>query len=227
MPSTPDQREILSALKSGSVASSPIDVFDDGGKVVGRLVPLTWDSGSDLGLLEDLCRWRSSAKNGFLTVFEPSVEKTRSYLTGFSLPDPDRILYLIEDADGRRVGNIGLCNVTADAAELDNVVRGEVSPVRGFMRLAISSLLKFAFDRLGVSRVYLNVLSNNQSAVDSYLKAGFVTVGRTTLTRIDTADGYRLTPSETDADEPGTPSLVLMEIRPQAGALSASHPAFA
>jgi hypothetical protein len=60
----------------------------------------------------------------FLTVFDPTPEKTRHYLTAFSRPDPSRIRFLVE-RDNRPVGHIGLCNTAADGAEIDNVMRGE------------------------------------------------------------------------------------------------------
>ena len=62
----------------------------------------------------------------FLTVFAPTPEKTRNYLNDFSLPDPARMLFLVADCDNRYVGHIGLCNIAADGAEIDNVMRGEV-----------------------------------------------------------------------------------------------------
>ena len=222
MTSTSHQREVLAALKSASFKSEDIPVLGDAGAVVGYLAPITSADVDDYELLEALCRWRSLAKYGFLTVFEPSVEKTRSYLTGFSLPDPGRILFLVRDSDGRSVGNIGLCNVNTDAAELDNVVRGETVPVSGFMRLVIAAVLNFAFDKLNVGRVYLNVLSNNDAAFQSYIRAGFSKIGTQALERTETSDGFRLSPSEQLVPDAGLPGLILMEMQRPAGPASLS-----
>lgn len=211
--STVDQRRKVAALKSASSGLKIIDVVSDTGQVLGSLQAITADDLKDDILLNRLCEWRRSAKHGFLTVFEPSAESTLYYLENISLPDPGRILFIVRDASSRPIGNIGLCNIAAGEAELDNVLRGEPAPAPLFMKYVIEAVLKFAFEDLGVQKVVLNVLSGNDSAIKSYLRVGFEVVRTQKLLRTDTDDGFKLTPSgEPWKDGEGLPGLVLMQI---------------
>ncbi len=183
----------LARLKSGQVDELP--VVDGSGHPIGALVPITANMADDVSLLEDLCRWREANMLNFFTVFEPSVAKTKDYLVRLSLPDPARILFLIKDAEGRRVGNIGLCNITGANAEVDNVIRGETVEPRDFMRFVQWSLADWAFRTLGLDRLYLEVLADNRRAIASYERAGFAVVGRHALTKRPIPGGYQLIPA--------------------------------
>lgn len=185
--------QIISHLKAGQ--SQELPVVNRSGQPIGALVPITPVMANDISLLEDLCRWRAANMLNFFTVFEPSVAKTRDYLERFSLPDPARILFLIKDGDGRRVGNIGLCNITAASAEVDNVIRGESVELRDFMRFVQWSLAHWAFSELGLDRLFLEVLADNRRAIASYERAGFGAVGRHALTKKPIPGGYQLIPA--------------------------------
>lgn len=206
---TPSQTALLNGIRRGAVAAE-IVVRDDEGRAVGVLSPITDALAADAAVVDSLYRWRAAAMRGFLTVFAPTPEKTRAYLHKIALADPTRILFLVRDLEGRPIGNIGLCNVAPGEAEVDNVVRGERVPVPGFMIHVQRALVDWASSALGSRRVYLNVLSDNPRAIESYRRAGYVETGRTPLAREDTADGYRLTPM------PGAalnePTLVRMEL---------------
>lgn len=203
------QAEIIRRLKDGE-AIDGVAVLDGTAARVGTLRPISRQMAESRDLLERLCRWRANAMHSFLTVFEPSVEKTQAYLQKFSLPDPARILFLIENSAGEPVGNIGLANVTEHDAEIDNVLRGEKADARGFMRMVQNALATWAMDRLGVQRVYLNVLSHNDRAIASYEAAGFIIVGKEPLTREDIEGGYRLVPAPSGARADA--ELIRMEI---------------
>lgn len=193
----PEQAAVVERLKNAvDPRAETVAVRDDAGTVIGRLVPVTRVGADDPTLIEDLCRWRAANMDGFLTVFAPTPDKTRGYLQKLALPDPGRVLFLIEDADGRRVGNIGLCNIAPGEAEVDNVVRGEAVAAPQFMRHVQNALIGWAGERLGVTSVYLNVISTNARAVNSYLRSGYRETERVPLVREDTSDGHRLVPTE-------------------------------
>jgi RimJ/RimL family protein N-acetyltransferase len=208
----PAQGELVARLKrSSDDADAVVDVRGADGEIIARLVAINQDRAAHPAVVESLFRWRAAAMTGFLTVFEPTLEKTRGYLEKLVLVDPARILFLILDPAGRPVGNIGLCNITADEAEVDNIVRGERVETANFMAQVQAGLIAWAHRRLGVSRVYLNVLSDNERAVNSYLKAGYVETGRTPLTREPIEGGYRLVPTPGGGD-PAQPQLIQMRI---------------
>jgi len=146
----------------------------------------------------------------FFTVFEPSVEKTRDYLLRFSLPDPARLLFVMHEDGGRRVGNIGLCNVDETGAEVDNVIRGEPVKHSRFMLFAQSSLAGWAFNTLGLERLHLKVLTDNLRAIKSYERAGFSITGRQPLTKKTIPGGYQLVPASVGAPEDA--AFVRMEL---------------
>lgn len=210
---TVEQASLLARLKATDTASSELPVHSGAGVRVGTLAPLTHKRGRDPGVLADLYRWRRANMTSFLTVFEPSLEKTDGYVNRFSLPDPARILFLVLAADRSRVGHIGVCNVGPSEAEIDNVLRGEKVREPGFMRLAMRALSAWAFKDLGVERLYLNVLADNERAISSYEKAGFAAVGRESLIRQDFEGGYKLVPPAPGYDGPLSAELVRMELR--------------
>jgi len=214
MAPTAEQARIVSGLKSAAPRIFSVPIFS-GNSVAGRLAPLTRDMAADPAVVDALFRWRRANMAAFLTVFDPTPEKTRSYLTAFSLPDPARVLFLIEHED-RTVGHIGLCNIAAGGAEIDNVMRGEPVDVAGFMRDAHIALLRWAFSTLDVPVIYLNVLADNTRAVRAYEKIGFRTVSRTPLRREDFHGGYRLVPAADDGVDSGRALLRMEIIRDQA-----------
>jgi RimJ/RimL family protein N-acetyltransferase len=148
----------------------------------------------------------------FLTVFEPTLEKTRNYLTAFSLPDDARILFLLVSRENRYVGHIGLCNIAADGGEIDNVIRGEPVDSPGFMVCAHEALLCWAFASLDLPSAYLNVLADNVRAIQTYEKVGFRAIERTPLLREEHEGGYRLRPISASSDDATGPMLIRMEI---------------
>lgn len=212
MAPTLEQARIVADLKCGR-AQTPITILSAQNRMAGSLAPITHRLAGNPAIIDALYRWRRAHMEAFLTVFSPTPEKTRSYLTAFSLPDPARILFVIADCQGRYVGHIGLCNIAAEVAELDNVMRGELVDSPGFMVYAHRALLNWAFTRLNIPSAYLNVLADNERALRTYAKVGFREVARIPLVREEQADGYRLIPGDAvDAARPAA-TLVRMEIK--------------
>lgn len=205
------QTQIVTELKNQD-SSSTIPIKSETATRVGTLVPITHRMAADSRVIEAIFRWRRDNLNCFLSVFEPSIEKTRDYLTKFSLPDRSRILFLIESADGTAVGNIGFCNIAARSAELDNVIRGEKATPSHFMRYAQTAALHWAFHALDIDVVYLNVLAHNERALLAYKNIGFSETRRTPLVRQNSAAGYTLVPAPDAQRGPNQPELARMEI---------------
>lgn len=204
-----EQALTLRRLKTASPPTC-VPILGPADEVLGSLVPITAEMAQDHAILGDLCRWRAANMTSFFTVFEPTVQKTQGFLLGLSLPDPARILFLIQDPAGRRVGNIGLCNVTGNDAEFDNVLRGEFVDHPKFMRFVQWSLAAWAFDTLGIGVAYLSVLADNARAIRSYEGAGFTIVDRTPLVRKPFSGGYSLVPATPGVREDA--ALVRMEM---------------
>ena len=211
MAPTPEQARIVANLKSG-LSEFSIPILSAQTSVTGFLIPITHRLAEDRAIVDALFRWRRAHMKAFLTVFTPTLEKTQNYLTDFSLPDPARILFLAADRASRHVGHIGLCNITADGAEIDNVVRGESVDNPDFMVHAHSALLRWAFSVLDIPLAYLNVLAHNERALRTYRKVGFREVARTRLVREEQDDGYRLRPASISNRDAAVATLARMEI---------------
>jgi RimJ/RimL family protein N-acetyltransferase len=217
---TEHQAALIAALKSDGPA---LPVRTSGGTHIGYLMPITARRAADRGVIERICRWRERHKGAFLTIVAPDPENTRRYLEDLALSGPARILFLIADLQKQPVGNIGLCNVAADSAELDNVVRGEPATLPDFMYWVCVTVLNFAFDELGINSIHVKVLSDNPRAIALYYKLRFVERARRPLARQAFADGYRLVETESGKENAGDPVLVLMELNEPAFAAATNN----
>jgi RimJ/RimL family protein N-acetyltransferase len=207
-----EQAHLIANLKVAPPLDQLIPVHPADAGVAGFLAPVTEQMAFDPSLIEALFRWRREHMTAFLTVFVPTLEKTRGYLLDFSLPDPARLLFLIKDRHHRAVGHIGLCNIAPSGAEVDNVIRGEPVDVPNFMVLVHKALLDWAFSALDVPMTYLNVLDHNTRAIRTYQKVGFKVISRTPLIREDFKDGYKLVPTKRHAGL-ARPMLLRMELQ--------------
>jgi RimJ/RimL family protein N-acetyltransferase len=212
MAPTPEQARIVANLKSGPPHGMSIPILSAQASVAGFLTPVTHQMAENEAVVEALFRWRRSHMAAFLTVFIPTLEKTHHYLTSFSLPDAARILFLVADREHRYVGHIGLCNIAAEGAEIDNVVRGEPIDIPGFMVCAHNALLRWAFASLDIPLAYLNVLAHNRRAIRTYRRIGLRAVNRIPLVREEQDGGYRLRPACVPSSGGVEPMLVRMEI---------------
>jgi diamine N-acetyltransferase len=86
--------------------------------------------------------------------------------------------FVIRNEQGELIGTIGLRNLDFRAGEgtLGIIIRADAVG-RGYGTDAIRSLVRYAFDVLGLRRVVLDVAENNPRAQHVYEKIGFVPVG--------------------------------------------------
>lgn len=120
-------------------------------------------------------RWiNEESNNKFLHYELPlEIEKTQCWFEAIK-NRTDRFDAVIE-ADGISVGVIGLLNIdTVNLKAEYYITLGEVSYKRkGISYIASQQLLKYAFEVLGVNKVYLNVDTDNIAACNLYEKLGF------------------------------------------------------
>ncbi|MDE7324454.1 MAG: GNAT family N-acetyltransferase [Lachnospiraceae bacterium] len=94
-----------------------------------------------------------------------------------SFTDKNRHFAVVNESD-EYLGTVSLKNISQEdrSAEYAIIVRSAVRGT-GAARLATENILNYAFDTLGLHRVYLNVLEQNERARHFYAKCGFVYEG--------------------------------------------------
>ena len=87
---------------------------------------------------------------------------------------------IVERATGRSIGTIGLSNIDPRHCHAQyGILIGAIDARgKGLAFEASRLLLAYAFDKLGLQRVYLHVFANNEQALHLYRKVGFEEEGR-------------------------------------------------
>ncbi|HBY96703.1 MAG: GNAT family N-acetyltransferase [Ardenticatenaceae bacterium] len=143
----------------------------------GRLVCLRARSLSDV---EKFTEWFNDPEvtqfvgNAFPAI---SPERERELVEGW-LDDPHA--FSIETRGGQLIGNCHLFRVDLRqrTAELGIVIGDKAFWGQGYGTDAITLLLSYAFEHLGLHRVELHYLAFNRRAREAYEKCGFVEEGR-------------------------------------------------
>lgn len=187
-------------------------IHNDSGEYLGKLIPVRLRDAEVHDMCAALTRWREKHSDKFLTQFTPTAARTRSWLTNVVLPDDTRILFLIRNAAGSLVGNIGLCNLSDKSVEVDNVLRGEEGGPAGLIHFATVSLLDWAFHELDAALAWLQVFRRNERAVCLYRKIGFADAGCQPLWRTEVDGGVRLVTEPVEGSVATDVELLRMEL---------------
>ncbi|HHY47353.1 MAG TPA: GNAT family N-acetyltransferase [Firmicutes bacterium] len=124
----------------------------------------SWDSDKEI---EALAGWDSKGHLAHQKWYDTMVAGRNSKIFG------------IWTEDGEMIGDIGLSGISWRGGEAELVVRiGEKEYWnQGYGRDAVSALVKYAFSKLKLRRVYLRVYQDNVRAVRCYESCGFVKEG--------------------------------------------------
>ena len=130
-----------------------------------------------------LTEWRNRFVTSFLTEFQAIEERTADWLVTFVGPNPNKILFMVDDAVGNTFGYMGLDLIDWEdhTGEVDAIVRGGTAP-RGAMAAALTALIQWARVQLELDQIYVRVRSDN-SALHFYEKIGFEEFRRVALIR--------------------------------------------
>lgn len=142
----------------------------------GFLLPVCLAHLADVELLQKLTDWRNANVDVYPTQFVATLESTRSWLEDRLLAAEDRILFLVVDNAGKVLGHIGFnsCINTAQAFEIDNVIRGDAAAEKGIFSEAMITLMEWARKTINVSEFFLRVMDKNQHAIDFYKNNEFI-----------------------------------------------------
>jgi len=171
-----EARRLFAFLKSGLTpqqSQSRSITFELPDKKHYQLVPLTSRHASDVDVLNDLMTWRRHNKSLFLDSIEPTIDSTRVWLEKWVLLNEDRVLFLVQDEHGKRLGHLGLWTRDGWRLELDNVIKNPTSTQTYLFTSAVKALGIWANEFLGSPQLYLRVMSTNEHAVGFYERLGF------------------------------------------------------
>ena len=183
---TPD---VVSSLKNNTSEKFSIAIKDNNDKVIGSLVLVQKRDANNTIILDALTRWRKKYMKYFLTQFNASTNRTKSWLENIVIPSSDRLLFLILNEDNNLIGNFGIADILFDRCELDNLIRGEKGGHPKLIYFSELSLLKWLFLEKKVKRVNLHVFANNLPTIKLHKSVGFVEIGRRKLERVQSKDG--------------------------------------
>lgn len=112
-------------------------------------------------------------RQAFRFPFEQSTLESVTAFIDNSFSDTDRHFAVVDAAD-EYLGTISLKNISREdySAEYAIVIRRRARGT-GVAKRATRELLEYAFDTLGLHKVYLNVLEKNERARRLYAKCGF------------------------------------------------------
>jgi RimJ/RimL family protein N-acetyltransferase len=176
----------VSALKKYTFKEAlgvSLNVTDETDKKIATLVPIGNWALSDSDLLNSFAAWRQLFMRFFLTQFIASKESTHGYLENLSIRQSDRIFFAIYVGD-ILVGHIGLSHITANKAELDNIIRGVSGGHKDLMFFAEKTLLEWAFSSLNLTSVEAQVMSKNYMALSLHERVGFQLKERHSLKKV-------------------------------------------
>ena len=183
---TPD---VVSSLKNNTSEKFSIAIKDNNDKAIGSLVLVQKRDANNPIILDALTRWRKKYMKYFLTQFNASTNRTKSWLENIVIPSSDRLLFLILNEDNNLIGNFGIADILFDQCELDNLIRGEKGGHPKLIYFSELSLLKWLFLEKNVKRVNLHVFANNLPTIKLHKSVGFVEIGRRKLERVQSKDG--------------------------------------
>jgi RimJ/RimL family protein N-acetyltransferase len=173
---------IIRNLKENAGVSTSRMAITIGKPIVALLRPVaTHPDLIDREDVSNLTNWRNRFVKSFLTEFHATDDRTASWLTDVVRFNDSKILFMLEDLQGKTFGYMGLdfINWQTGYGEADAIVRGGYAP-SGMMKTSLKSMIDWAISYLGLVEIGVRVRSDN-SALSFYEKTGFTEVKRVQL----------------------------------------------
>jgi len=210
-------KEVVS-LETWHASSLPL------GPSGGLLLPICRLHADDEILIKDLAAWRQAAAAAYPTRFPVTIDGTRAWLIDKLLAVEDRILFLILDRHGNRVGHLGFANCLNDlcAMEIDNVVRGNSAGSHGIMAEAMRAIARWAHTNFWPEEIFLRVLSDNSHAIAFYERLNYKLVDTLPLRRHQAGEVVSFKTPEAGDNAPPDASFLRMLAHPDTTTLGQS-----
>jgi RimJ/RimL family protein N-acetyltransferase len=180
------------------------------------LYPVNCNADSiDEDIVDMLTTARNANTNSFLTFFNATNDRTREWLANSVAADSTRILFVLKRLDtGKLYGYMGLAygDATGTRIEGDAIVRYSEQAEPGLMRTAFAQLVEWVRKGLGISEIWIRVLSDNP-AVGFYQRCGFSLISNAPLyeTKNSAGEAEALTESSSDNTRLSSRTLAYMK----------------
>jgi hypothetical protein len=135
-------------------------------------------------LIDKITRWRASFKECFLTEFEPTFQRTKSWLEKAIVLNPNRLLFKIFRTNDVLVGHIGAI-FRETFVEYDYFILGIKVEIRNFALIVAQTFLLWILDVVNVGYILGNVRSDNLHAINFHLRTGFRIHQKVPMERIE------------------------------------------
>lgn len=121
-----------------------------------------------------MAEWRSRYFQSFFSWIKPSTSDVLKWLKLYEKDDSD-ILFFVEVNNCFSVGQMALYDIDLQnqQAEFGRVIQGENVGIKSIMTFAATKLFEWAFNSLGLEKIFLEVFSNNKPAISLYKRLGF------------------------------------------------------
>lgn len=109
-----------------------------------------------------------------------SIEKVEGFIKGAmeQTDESENLHYAIVDEEDNYMGTISLKNINRKDKNAEYaIVTRAIAHGKGYAALATKDILRVAFERLGLEKVYLYVSTNNIGANKFYKKCNFIEEG--------------------------------------------------
>jgi RimJ/RimL family protein N-acetyltransferase len=162
----------LDAVLTGSEEMG-LSLYDENGHLIGMMRPLTANHLDQSDVISKLTDWRNANMANFLTSFEATTVRTRSWLKNVLLQSRGQMLWLVYDQNGFLVGHFGFKNLTSENVLLDNAMRGER---RGHPKLLVSAgktLVQWIWQETSAQRIEAYVMADNAPSIMMNRQIGF------------------------------------------------------
>jgi len=154
-------------------------------------------------LISQMVEWRELSKYNFFARFPPSIDSFMGYLTTHSIGRKDTILFMLYSNHKGFLGHIGLTKVSNQHAEIDAVMVDPTVHGQGLAAKALSALILWAENSIGINVLSLDVLSNNEPAIRLYSKSGFIVFSEIGLKTRGSSDFMQLVDCEAGEESMG------------------------
>lgn len=146
--------------------------------------PITYDD------TENIIRWRNSDGVRKRFIYQGLFTKESHENWMKTMVETGKVVQFIIVCDGKDVGSVYLRDIDYDKKEAEYGIFIGEEDLRGcgVGTKSAELITEYAFEEMKLDRLFLRVHANNERAVRSYEKAGFVKNGKSEIVVIDGAE---------------------------------------